>query len=534
MTNSFIKANTLDAGANDARTENGAVSYATTGKALLDQFAQAAAYRGRDLERVWTDQSALWDENPESALKFPFYLRMITRQTNVLGGEKTKTVQKGAGARDESFKRLLWIAKYHPDEFYRNLWLLPVIGSWKDLWILLAFDGADEYLDEKKFFQVIAEGISDERHRDLIKKYLPRIRSEKKCKTPWAIRTNNLAKHFAKTAGWSFREYREYKATGTAHEFQTIICRGIYSNINWNQIPGKALLNLVSGKFLDNHNLTENYLAWLDKQPVAKFNGYPFELARKISNWRKANLTVQKTVDKQFNNLIAAAEKDGAAITGNTLCALDTSDSMTWFTLDDAGTTPLEVCLSLGIYFATLNKGAFHNVVVKFSTKSTLFTLEGESFTNRYRQLVNSDTACGNTNFQSVIDLLVETRKKHPEIPLADYPTNLLVVSDMQFDSVGEEKSNYQAAQKKLYKVFPSEFVRNFKIIWWYCRNGQTDNVPSTMEDGGTYVVSGYDGAVISFILGGDIPEKDGKKKMPSMEEVVDTALNQEVLGLIK
>ena len=187
----------------------------------------------------------------------PFYLRTITRQTNVTGRNKTEKVQRGAGVRDEAFKRLLWIAKYHPEEFYRNLWLLPVVGSWKDLWVLLSMDDDKPFLDERKFFEVIAEGINDDNHRDLVKKFMPRIRSDKKCKSNWAKNTNRMAKDFAKMVGWTYKDYRNFKSTGKAHEFQTVICKGLYKDINWNIIPGKALLNLVTGKFLDNHKLTD-------------------------------------------------------------------------------------------------------------------------------------------------------------------------------------------------------------------------------------------------------------------------------------
>jgi hypothetical protein len=220
---------------------------------LLDQFGKASAYRGRDINVVWNEQQILWAENPEFALKFPFYLRMITRQSNILFKNKTEKVQRGAGVKDEAFKRLLWIAKYHPTEFYRNLWLLAVVGCWKDLWYLLAMPET-EYLNKEAFFAIIAEGVSDKAHKDLVKKYMPRIRSNNKCRTEWAKKTNELAKSFAKMAGWTYDEYRKYKSTGKAHEFQTIICKGLYKNINWNLIPGKALLNLISGNFLKNHN----------------------------------------------------------------------------------------------------------------------------------------------------------------------------------------------------------------------------------------------------------------------------------------
>ena len=546
MSNAFIKANTLGPGANGARTENGAISYSTIGNALLDQFGKAGTYRGRNIADVWSEQERLWAENPEMALKFPFYLRMITRQTNIVGGGKTEAVQKGQGAKDESFKRLLWIAKYHPDEFYHNLWVLPVVGSWKDLWALLAFDGASEYLDTKKFFSVMAEGINDENHKDLVKKYLPRIRSEKKCTTSWAKRTNALAKEFANFAGWSYKDYREFKATGKAHEFQTFICKGLYKDIKWNAIPGKALLNLVSGKFLKNHNLTDGYLAWLKTQPVAKFNGYAFELGRKLRsyNYGGPDLATKTTIDKQFDGLIATAKKDGRPIEGNVLCGLDVSASMTWVTLDNAGTMPYDVCLSLGIYFSELNEGAFHNVVADFSDRSTLRTLSG-SFSDKWNYLRKNCNGWGSTNFQSLVDLIVDTRKKRPEIPLDDFPKTLLVVSDMQFnpsngyyDASGKyvrEMTNYETAMAKLREVFPKEFVDEFKIIWWYCASRQTSDFPSTMDDAGSYMVSGFDGAIISFLLGGDMPEKvvDGKKVQPSMEDIINAAFNQEALALI-
>lgn len=542
--NTFIKVNTIGPGANNAMTENGAVSYATFGTALLDQFGKAAIYRGRPIDVVWAEQSVLWSENPEFALKFPFYLRMITRQANITGNKKTDKVQRGAGNRDEAFKRLLWIAKYHPEEFYRNLWLLPVVGSWKDLWVLLSFDGADEYLDERKFFEVIAEGINDANCKDLVKKYMPRIRSTKSCISNWAKRTNAIAKRFAAAAGWSSKDYRIYKTSGEAHTFQTIICKGLYKNIDWKTIPGKALLNLVSGKFLKNHNLEHDYLEWIKAQPTAKFNGYAYELGRKLGNNRsdltKANVITKVTVDKQFDSLIETASKNGGAIQGNVLCALDTSGSMTGPALDNAGTTPFHICVSLGIYFSELNKGAFHNTVAMFDDTSTLLHLKGKTFSDKWSEIISHKTAWGSTNFQSVIDLIVLTRTIHPEIPLSEFPSNLLVVSDMQFNPTSyyhsnkvAEATNYETAMMKLRSVFPAEFVDNFKIIWWYCSNRKTSDFPSTMENGGTYMMSGYDPSIVSFLLGGDIAVKPNDKKVPSMEDIIDAAFSQEVLALV-
>ena len=64
--NSFVKQNIMGAGS--SYTENGALSYATIGTALLDQFAKAGTARARKYETVWDEQAKLWAENPELAL----------------------------------------------------------------------------------------------------------------------------------------------------------------------------------------------------------------------------------------------------------------------------------------------------------------------------------------------------------------------------------------------------------------------------------------------------------------------------------
>ena len=90
----------------------------------------------------------------------------------------------------------------------------------------------------------------------------------------------------------------------------------------------------------------------------------------------------------------------------------------------------------------------------------------------------------------------------------------------------------------KLRRYFPSEWVDEFKVVWWYCagRSGASKDVPATMEHGGQYLVSGFDGSVISLILSGEVKvdPNTGKKVQPTMEEVVQDALTQEVLLLVQ
>ena len=157
------------------------------------------------------------------------------------------------------------------------------------------------------------------------------------------------------------------------------------------------------------------------------------------------------------------------------------------------------------------------------------------TFTDMVSQITSSSTAWGSTNFLSVVREIIRVRKNHPEIPLEDYPTTLLVVSDMQFDAGDrDEESNYQEMKKMLSEVFPQEFVDSMKFVWWNCIS-RVENFPATIDDGGCYFLSGFDGSIIQLLLGGE--QKDeitGEKKTPTMEELIETALNQEVLNMVE
>lgn len=515
---------------NVAVTENGALSYATTNSVCVDQFGKAGSYRGRDLEVVFNDQKMLWEADKEFAIKFPFYLRMITRKITMFNGTVTETIQRGQGARDESFKRLLWFAKNQPELFYNNLWLLPIVGSWKDLWVLMTMD---ETIDRQKVFAIIAEGCQSNSQKDLVKKYMPQIRTFKKCKTDWVMKTTNLAKAFCKWAGWYAKEYRMFKSTGKAHEFQKFISQGKYDKLEWNKISGKALLNLSTSKFLENHNLTENYIDWITTTPAAKFNGYPYELGMKLRNNRsKAG---KLTIDAQFENLIKMAKDGTGGIQGNVWCAIDTSGSMGLRVSTNSELTAYDVCVSLGIYFSTLNEGAFNKNVIMFDDKSNVKQLCG-TFSEMYHQITKQRTAWGGTNFQSIIDEIIRIRKTRPNIPLSDYPTTLLVVSDMQFNYCGYG-SNYEIMKEKLYTVFPKEFVDSMKFIWWQVNGSRTTDVPATLDDSGCYFLSGFDGSIITLLLNGEeVVTENGKieRKIVSMEEMIENVMNQEVLKYIQ
>jgi hypothetical protein len=166
--------------------------------------------------------------------------------------------------------------------------------------------------------------------------------------------------------------------------------------------------------------------------------------------------------------------------------------------------------------------------------------MKGDSFCDRIINLPS--VGCGGTNFQSAVDEIIKIRRAHPEIPLEQYPTTILVVSDMEFNPAGgwrsrrTEPTNYEYSVRSLKTVFPDEFVDNMKFIWWDCasRHGVTHFEASAFESGVTFL-SGFDGSIMSTLMGMDkiLDEKTGTYRNPTAEELVATALSQEILNYI-
>lgn len=522
---------------NITRTENGAIAYTTTFSTLVDQFAICGNYLNRSYVDVSTDMEKLWSNGDKlSALKFVFYLRLITRTTNINNKTKTEKVQKGLGLKDEFIKRFLWIAQNDHDTFVKNLWLIPIVGSWKDLFVLMHYDivfGVN-CINRNEIYSLIKLNLAND---ELLKKYLPRIESMKKCTTAWTINTNRFAKELARYLNISRLEYNHIKSRGTAHIFQKLICNQEYDKLMWNTIPGKALSLLVNSKFITNHNLVDSLKEWISSQETIPFTGYVYELVKSVRYCPYTNYNVTEysriVADKQFQTLVDKAIKDGK-VTENVLPILDTSGSMETRV---GNTRAIDIAMSLGVFFSTINNGYFHDYVMMFDNTSYFQKLNGKTFSEKINELPMN--AMGGTNFQSVVDALVKIRTEHPEIPLKDYPTSLLIVSDMQFNPatrkyfngrVIEEISNNDMMKKKLKSVFPIEYVNSLKFIWWNCVSSVV-NFPTECKEGGEYMLSGFDGSIITLLLDNEV--KNNEKKTLDIDDMINKVLSQEILQMV-
>jgi len=535
-TNAFVKAGMKKAAV--TKSGNGALKYSTTGNDFVDQFGKLGTMKvPRSYADVSKDMSTLWAQNPETAVKFALYIRTITRTTQMFDGSKTEFPQRGAGLRNEGIMRMLWLAINHKDVFWKNVPLFVSLGSWKDVITMLSVDlqyhgWDDRKLDWDKFGSLILAGLENENTSNLIKKFLPQLKANSQCKTVSAQADNMIAKWICsllfgtKESGSTYKAYRKFKTSGTAHEWQKLISKKLLNDINFDTIHGRALALLVSGKFITKNGLERVYEKWIESKPIAKFTGYPHELFAKLP-YKKFQID---TLNAQFKGLVETSKK--GAVDGTSLIVVrDTSGSMS---SQAPGTkqTCFDIGKALALFFSEmLPTGHFANSWIEFNSDAKMHQWKGstpwEKWTNDHSNFV------GSTNFQSVIKLFATIKKSG--IPESEFPTGILCISDSEFNPGQLGKTNVETARETLKKAgFSDEYCKNFKIVLWNLQNnyygkGSGEKFETHGETENVYYFSGYDGSVIAFLTG-----VNGQKAEPKTDvELFEAAMDQEVLNMV-
>jgi len=543
-TNTFLKQGNKQS----AKTKsfgNGAVKFITTGNDFVDQFGKVSQYKAqRPFQEISKDTQLLWSQNKFMALCFIFYIRIITRKVTLSDGKCTKTTQRGQGLKHEGIFRMMWVALNDPEVFWKNIPLFISIGSWKDIIAMLSYDlqyngWKNRVLDWDSFGKLILAGLENSNTTNLVKKYLPQIKANKQCKTLDSQADNIIAKWLcsllfgAKENQYGFyKQYRKMKVSGTAHKWQQLISRGQHNLIDFNTVHGRALAQLVSGKYLKNQHLEEVYEKWITYKPVAKYTGYVYELLSPVKNgYDNVNLKryQKETINKQFYGLIETAKQGMLPNDSGLMVVVDTSSSMT-SNVPGTNMSSYDVAKSMALYFSYLLKGVFSKSWMEFNDSAVLKKWAGD---NPVDNLQNDNSeAYGSTNFQSVTKLFVSLFKKG--VPISDFPKGILCLSDGCFNHAGKNKTNRENMLKVFEKEgFPKDYINNFKIILWDIPNSYYGTPQTTFEEfadaPNLFHISGLDGSAVAFITGVEAQKYEPKTN----EELFAAAMNQEIMGLL-
>lgn len=532
---------------NECLSGNGALKYSTSGNDFVDDFASIAKYKEpRSYEEVAKTMQLLYSIDKVKAVKMAIFIRLITRKSQVMKDKSVETleeVQRGQGLKNEGIMRMLWLALNHSNVFKVNLPLFIAAGSWKDVITMMNLDlqfhgWKGKKLDWAFFGKVIKAGLLNPGTSQLVRKYLPTIRTDAKCRTLESQADTLIGRWLAKQffpedeKFVAYKKYRQLKSKGTAHKWQQLISKQMYNELNFDSIAGRALTLLVGSKFLQNHGLVDKYSEWIKSKPVAKFTGFVFELFKPLGNGynlRHIEDYKEATINAQFAQLVKTG-KEGVNTNSGLLVVRDTSCSMTSQAVG-CSMSSYDVAKSMALYFSEFLTGPFANSFAEFANTCTLQQWKGNTPVDKY--LNDRCEAYGGTNFQSVIDLFIQLRRQG--VSEKDFPTGILCVSDGEFNRCGTNTStNFQTAIRKLRSAgFSKEYVDNFKIILWDIPNSYYGKSETKFEDFADapnfFYLSGYDPSSVAFIMEG----KECKVTPRNAAELMETALDQELLNRV-
>lgn len=472
--------NHLKQEANMTVTENGAAAYESTGSACLDLFASIGALRQKSDAEIITRFIRAYTESPDTAMKMLFYARDI---------------RGGLGERRVFRVILNWLAANEPASVKRNLKYVAEFGRYDDLLSLMGTPCQQEMLAvvQKQFSSDLA-ALDQGGTVSLLAKWLPSVNASN-------AQTRSSGKQIARALGLSDAAYR--KALSALRARIRIIENNLRKrdySFDYEKQPSRAMLRYRRA-FLRND--AERYRSFLQaissgKASLHADNVAPYELVAPYlsDDWYRNSRCFMRDISPDEKAALNATWDSLPDFGGseNTLAVIDTSGSMYF----NRKPLPAAVALSLGLYFAQHNTGAFKNHFIEFSARPQLIEIKGETFADRLRY-VASFNEVANTNLEAVFDLILRTAVKN-HVPQEELPAKLIIISDMEFDSCVEHTS--AVIFKQVREKFAAHGYQLPQVIFWNVASRHCQQ-PITQNEQGVALISGATPRIFSMLAGG-------------------------------
>jgi len=462
--------NHLKTEANLTRTENGAASHVSTLSDCLDLFAAIGAIRRASDGEIIDRFSRAFYENADIAMKTLFFGR---------------DVRGGLGERRVFRVIVNWLASNAPLSLIKNIALIPEYGRYDDLLALM--DTPCEKHALALIREQLKKDVSSPNDVSLLAKWLPSVNTS----SPRAVR---LGKKIARALGLTDAQYRRLLVSLRAR------IRILENNLrekdytfDYARQPSKAMFKYRKA-FARNDG--ERYRAFMDSVRAGEAVLHtaalaPYEIIAPCVSYWGCDLSPQerRAMDVTWNALedFTAGE--------NALVVADGSGSMY------AGKPlPAAVALSLALYFAQRNTGAFRDHFITFSQNPQLVRVKGSDICEKVRYCIGFNEVA-NTNLQRVFKLILRAAVKN-RVPQSEMPSRLYIVSDMEFDRCADDAglTNFQYAKK----LFEENGYTLPQVVFWNVRS-RSRQQPVTLNEQGVALVSGCTPRLFSLIAQGDL-----------------------------
>lgn len=475
-------------------TENGAIGYKTSGKELLDLNFSVGSMRDWSEDEIAKCFTKAYYESPLLAVKWLFYLRDI--RGNGMGERRAFRV---------CFK---WLVENHLDLVMNTVALIPEYGRYDDWICLLDTKAKDTVIHEiKKQLEEDLCNMEAGKGISLLAKWLP------SCNTS-SEKTREAAKSICKALGLKAGEYRRTLSSLRAYLqiVEVKMTEKKWQEIDYGRLPSRA--NLIYGNaFLRNDEARRrDFLSKLTRGEV-KINAdtlFPSDIVHKYfrceNRWRSALDEKNDTLEGLWKEL-----PDYVGGDSSTLVVRDGSGSMQT-TIGGTRVTALDVSTALAIYFAEHCKGQYYNKFITFSSRPEMVDMSNATCLRDKLEICMAHSDCTNTDLKAVFDLILDTAIEY-NLRQGDLPNNILIVSDMEFDSMTHQyypRNNkfFDNKTKTLLESISAEYqLHGYKmprlIFWNVC--SRTNTIPLRENEMGVTLVSGFNPAVYHMVLSDEL-----------------------------
>lgn len=476
-------------------TENGAVVYSSVGNAMVDFEFAINSLRNAPEQEIYDKIQKAYAENPELTTKMIFQIGDI---------------REGKGERHIFNSCIKFLETEHPKILKELLPLIPEYTRW-DYAIRLATSKNQDIATatRKMIVNQIKEDrqlLSENKPISLCAKWMPSIQSKKP-------EDRKLALKLEKALGLNHKGYR--KLLSELRDRLNIIEKKLslkqeITREDLSKMSSKALLKYSEGMSQD-----ETFQEFMEgvaegKETINTAVLTPADIVHKYTT--QAGWTVQVkpydlATENMWNNLKDTIKEQAAS----TIVIRDGSGSMEERVNSQSSVTCLEVATALSIYCAEKMPEGLKDKFITFSRNPELIDMSKLDTLHDKLQLCYRYNDCSNTDLKKTFDLLLNTLKNN-HISQEDAPKNLLILSDMEFDSCYQgcsyNKTDMHNQLKPLFSQIREEWeAEGYKIptlVFWQL-NVNRSPIPEIDNDLGIVYVSGYTTENLDLVLSGEL-----------------------------
>lgn len=459
-------------------TENGAIGYKESGKALTDINYKVSSFRNSDEDEIIEAFDKAYYENRKLAVKWLFFARDI---------------REGLGER--RLFRICYKRLYELDSilFLMNLDNISEYGRYDDL---ISFVGINNEIDEhivgivRRQLNKDLKSVEENRPISLLAKWMPSENASSK-------ETKYLAKRMIKLLEMSPRKYRLMlsKLRSYSNVIEVKTCANKWNEIDYEKVPSLANLKYKDAFMKHDKDRRVEYLESVAKGG-AKLNmkvATPVDVVARYGSWFVKDY--DETLELAWKNLKDVMVED-------TLVVADGSGSMTVPVTNKV--MALDVANALAIYTSEHNSSDFKNKYITFSNRPKFVEFGENDSLKKKLEIANEHNEISNTDIEAVFDLILGTAIDN-KIPKNEMIKNVLIISDMEFDSA--QRSWYSTDSlltKSLFEEIKNRYERNGyklpKLIFWNV-NSRTKTIPMTENEMGVILISGFSQNTLKMVM---------------------------------